>query len=133
MNLSTIPVTPHALGFIKVACDDDPLFGEARTRNEFVITQRHHASPETPPKLAPHPLQAKLASGEDGGAKTVTTTATTADAATPDRNAEDPPATPTKEAASPANAAKKLNYPFTLLEIRENDEIPAAPTPQPSA
>jgi general secretion pathway protein K len=68
-----------------------------------------------------------------GGAKTVTTTATTADAATPDRNAEDPPATPTKEAASPANAAKKLNYPFTLLEIRENDEIPAAPTPQPSA
>jgi hypothetical protein len=72
MNLSTIPVTPHALGFIKVACDDDPLFGEARTRNEFVITQRHHAKTETQAKLAPHPLQDKLASGDDGGTKTVT-------------------------------------------------------------
>ena len=72
MNLSTIPVTPHALGFIKVACDDDPLFGEARTRNEFLITQRHHASAETQTKLAPHPLQEKLAQGEDGEAKKVT-------------------------------------------------------------
>ena len=72
MNLSTIPVTPHALGFIKVACDDDPLFGEARTRNEFLITQRHHAAAETQPKLAPHPLQEKLAQGEEGGAKKVT-------------------------------------------------------------
>lgn len=72
MNLSTIPVTPHALGFIKVACDDDPLFGEARTRNEFLITQRHHANAETQTKLAPHPLQEKLAQGEDGEAKKVT-------------------------------------------------------------
>lgn len=72
MNLSTIPVTPHALGFIKVACDDDPLFGEARTRNEFLITQRHHANAETQPKLTPHPLQEKLARGDEGEAKKVT-------------------------------------------------------------
>lgn len=72
MNLSTIPVTPHALGFIKVACDDDPLFGEARTRNEFVITERYHASTEMQAKLAVHPLQEKLAKGEDGEAKKVT-------------------------------------------------------------
>lgn len=72
MNLSTIPVTPHALGFIKVACDDDPLFGEARTRNEFLITQRHHASSDTQPKLAPHPLQESLAKEVDGEAKKVT-------------------------------------------------------------
>lgn len=72
MNLSTIPVTPHALGFIKVACDDDPLFGEARTRNEFLITQRHHASAETQAKLAPHPLQTQLAQGDEGEAKKVT-------------------------------------------------------------
>lgn len=72
MNLSTIPVTPHALGFIKVACDDDPLFGEARTRNEFLITERHHATAETQAKLAPHPLQAKLAQGDEGEAKKVT-------------------------------------------------------------
>jgi hypothetical protein len=68
MNLSTIPVTPHALGFIKVACEDDPLFGETRTRNEFLITQRHHVSAE-PTKLAPHPLQEKLATAGDHGAK----------------------------------------------------------------
>lgn len=72
MNLNTIPVTPHALGFIKIACDDDPLFGEARTRNEFVITQRYHATSETQAKLALHPLQEKLAKGEDGEAKKVT-------------------------------------------------------------
>lgn len=67
MNLSTIPVSPHALGFIKVACEDDPLFGEARTRNEFLITQRHHANASPQAKLAPHPLQDKLARNEEGG------------------------------------------------------------------
>lgn len=72
MNLSTIPVTPHAIGFIKVACDDDPLFGEARTRNEFVITQRHHVAGDTQPKLAPHPLQVSLAKSADGETKKVT-------------------------------------------------------------
>lgn len=66
MNLSTIPVTPHALGFIKVACDDDPLFGETRTRNEFVITKRHHSGPDAQPKLVPHPLQEALAKDCDG-------------------------------------------------------------------
>lgn len=76
MNLNTIPVTPHALGFIKVACEDDPLFGESRTRNEFLITQRHHAQASLQAKLAAHPLQEKLArepDGEDaGGGKTLT-------------------------------------------------------------
>ncbi len=32
-------------------------------------------------------------------------------------------------AAAQQAAARDLRYPFTLLEIRENDEIPAAPTP----
>jgi hypothetical protein len=32
-----------------------------------------------------------------------------------------------------AAAAKSLKYPFALLEIRENDEIPAPPPPLPSA
>lgn len=72
MNLSTIPLAPHALGFIKVACDDDPLFGEARTRNEFLITQRHHASADAPLKLAPHPLQESLAKSADGENKKLT-------------------------------------------------------------
>lgn len=31
-----------------------------------------------------------------------------------------------------ASNAKKLNYPFTLLEIRENDEIPPSPPPPPA-
>jgi len=60
VNLTTIPVTPHAIGFIKVACVDDPQFGEARTRNEFLITQRHHEDRERQPRLAAHPLQQKL-------------------------------------------------------------------------
>lgn len=72
MNLSTIPVTPHALGFIKVACEDDPLFGEARTRNEFLITQRHHEGANGQPELAAHPLQEKLAAQGEGEAKKVT-------------------------------------------------------------
>lgn len=72
MNLNTIPVTPHALGFIKVACDDDPLFGEARTRDEFLITQRHHARSETQAKLALHPLHEKLAQGGEGEPKKLT-------------------------------------------------------------
>lgn len=72
MNLSTIPVTPHAVGYIKVACDDDPMFGEPRTRNEFLITERRHqpgaisSDGRMPPKLALHPLQAKLATSVDG-------------------------------------------------------------------
>jgi hypothetical protein len=69
MDLSTIPLTPHALGFIKVACDDDALFGEARTRKEFRITQRHHEACDGQPRLAPHPLQEKLAAGEGDSRK----------------------------------------------------------------
>lgn len=77
MNLSTIPVTPHAIGFIKVACDDDPMFGEPRTRPEFLITKREHdpaaTSPDgsKPPRLAAHPLQAELASQEGSDAPAV--------------------------------------------------------------
>jgi general secretion pathway protein K len=35
-------------------------------------------------------------------------------------------------AAAATAAARNLNYPFTLLEIRENDEIPPPPPPPPS-
>lgn len=66
MNLSTVPVSPHVLGFIRVACEDDPLFGEARTRNEFLITQRHHANASPQAKRAPHPLQEQLGSAAEG-------------------------------------------------------------------
>ncbi len=45
-----------------------------------------------------------------------------------------PSNTPTASTnAKAASNAKKLNYPFTLLEIRENDEIPPAPPPPPAA
>jgi general secretion pathway protein K len=45
------------------------------------------------------------------------------------------PTTPTTPAASSSQARPALNYPFTLLEIRENDEIvdtapPSQPAPQ---
>lgn len=73
MNLSTIVIAPHAEGFIKVACEDDPLFGEARTKNEFLITARHHESPGEATKLAPHPIRAELGkAAEDGGESKVT-------------------------------------------------------------
>lgn len=83
MNLSTISCVPHALGYIKVACEDDPLFGAARTRNEFLITTRHHqASDSDPfedgagvtralPKLAAHPAQAALAKSDGEGSSGV--------------------------------------------------------------
>src|SRR3954468_17166004 len=69
MDLKNIALTPHALGFIKVACDDDALFGEARTRNEFLITQRHHESCDGQPRLAAHALQEKHAAGEGDSRK----------------------------------------------------------------
>ncbi|MCX6952872.1 MAG: type II secretion system protein GspK [Verrucomicrobia bacterium] len=40
-------------------------------------------------------------------------------------------AKPTTPATGQAAAARNLNYPFTLLEIRENDEIPPPPPPPP--
>lgn len=46
-----------------------------------------------------------------------------------------PPATgtsPTPAATGQNAASRNLNYPFTLLEIRENDEIPPPPPPPPS-
>ena len=73
MNLQNIVIAPHAEGFIKVACETDPLFSEQpRTRNEFLITARHHtgeqpASVESAPPLAEHPIRAKLAKPAEGG------------------------------------------------------------------
>ena len=72
-----------------------------------------------------------------GGATTVNTTATrtqTAGAAaqTTAQQQNRPNAT---QAAGAANAQPKggsLKYPFTLLEIRENDEIPPPPPPRPN-
>lgn len=71
MNLSAIAIAPHAEGFIKVACEDDPLFGEARTKNEFLITARHHEGSGEPAKLAAHPIRTDLAkpAGEGGEPK----------------------------------------------------------------
>lgn len=67
-----------------------------------------------------------------GGATTVIATA--APATQPASSAANQPAT-AKAAAPVATPAgdKKLNYPFTLLEIRENAEIPPSPAPPPQA
>lgn len=74
MNLNSISINPHALGYIKVACEDDPLFGEGRTRDEFLITARHHAQADEGqvPKMAPHPLQEQLAKDRGTGTPRVT-------------------------------------------------------------
>jgi hypothetical protein len=66
MNLDTIAIAPHAQGFIKVAREDDPLFQTA-TRNEFLITMRHHADGGDKPDLAPHPICHDLAKGDQEG------------------------------------------------------------------
>ena len=42
------------------------------------------------------------------------------------------PTTPTTGSQQNTGAARNLRYPFTLLEIRENDEIPPAPPPPPA-
>lgn len=69
MNLDTIAIAPHAEGFIKIACETDPLFADRpRTSNEFLITARHHARPPQEgslPTLAPHPLHERLAEPDD--------------------------------------------------------------------
>jgi hypothetical protein len=59
-----------------------------------------------------------------GGAKVVTEVATNPNAPTTDAqtNAGTPAPAP---GADSQTSAKKLNYPFTLLEIKENAEIPA--------
>lgn len=67
MNLNAIAIAPHAIGFIKVACENDPLFGEKRTINEFLITARHHGEDDQQASLAMHPLHAALAKPVDGG------------------------------------------------------------------
>ncbi len=77
-----------------------------------------------------------------GGAKTVNTTATSTKAQTAGAAAQTsaqqqnrPNATPAAPAgansATPSKAGS-LKYPFTLLEIRENDEIPPPPPPRPN-
>jgi general secretion pathway protein K len=87
---------------------------------------------------------AAVVTPQGGGATTVTTTATTTRAQTSatasrtvsqqqnepnaaQQNARQPNATTRQNAA-----ARSLNYPFTLLEIRENDEIPPSPAPPPT-
>ena len=80
-----------------------------------------------------------------GGATTVQATATSqrtqtsADAAktgTQKQNTPNPTAAKQNPAAGQnannANAARNLRYPFTLLEIRENDAIPSVLAPPPS-
>jgi len=64
-----------------------------------------------------------------GGATTVPAKATSASPAASDSKTAPPTAAP----AAPATPAAKLNYPFTLLEITENAEMPpASPVPPPA-
>lgn len=71
-----------------------------------------------------------------GSASTVQTTATSSTLSTSGSTSA-PSATPTPDATAqtnvPAPADKKLNYPFTILEIRENGEIPPIVAPPPEA
>ncbi|HEX2854213.1 MAG TPA: hypothetical protein VHO24_13335 [Opitutaceae bacterium] len=73
------------------------------------------------------------------GATTVQKTATDARAQASAAAAQAAGGQPQPSGAAAASAnpnaasnAKKLNYPFTLLEIRENDEIPPPPPPPPA-
>lgn len=85
-------------------------------------------------------LSAVVTSGN--AAQTVQTLATstvtkasaaTSGAAAPAKNEPNPPVAVTVSASgsAPNSASPNLNYPFTLLEIRENDEIPPLPPPPP--
>lgn len=72
-----------------------------------------------------------------GGATTVNTIAThaqttgaSAQTTTQQQNRPNPTATPAPNAVQ--SKAGSLKYPFTLLEIRENDEIPLPPPPRPN-
>lgn len=80
-------------------------------------------------------LSAVVAPAQNG-ATTVQTTAsatrnTTSTNAAQGGAAQQRPSNTAQTSTNPnaASNAKKLNYPFTLLEIRENDEIVQAPTP----
>lgn len=69
-----------------------------------------------------------------GGATVVQTVAATAtDNARPSATGQSSETNPTAPSAPAAAAPKKLKYPFTLLEIRENAEISAVPPPAPQA
>jgi general secretion pathway protein K len=62
-----------------------------------------------------------------GGATIVQTTATSATAPASGTTPTASTASTTAPAVAPATPAARLNYPFTLLEITENAEMPAAP------
>ncbi len=85
---------------------------------------------------------AAVVTPQGGGATTVTTTATSqrtqasaAAARTSNQqnqpNAAQPNNRQTQTSTRQAGAAASLKYPFTLLEIRENDDIPSPPAPPP--
>ena len=68
-----------------------------------------------------------------GGATIVQTTATSTRSATSGSTSTTTSTSTTgKPAAAPATPAPQLNYPFTLLEIRENGEIPPSPPAVPT-
>ena len=81
---------------------------------------------------------------QGGGATTVTTNATstraqasanatrTVNQQQSQSNAAQANARRTSTGTRQTGAARSLNYPFTLLEIRENDEIPLPPAPPPA-
>lgn len=76
MNLDKIAITPHAEGFIKVGFEpDEALTGNRGTRNEFIVTARHHAAPTADlgvAHLAEHPITQRLATAEgEGGRKVI--------------------------------------------------------------
>jgi len=86
---------------------------------------------------------AAVVTPQGGGATTVQATATSqraqtaaAAAATANPQPNQPNASQATPKATPATtrnpaSSRSLKYPFTLLEIRENDEIPPAPPPPP--
>jgi general secretion pathway protein K len=63
-----------------------------------------------------------------GGATIPVVQPNPANSSDPNNNSTPTP-TPAATGANSAQTAKKLNYPFTILEFRENDEMPSPPTP----
>ena len=66
-----------------------------------------------------------------GGATIVKSTATSATEAASGNSTTPTSAAPTGPAVAPVTPAARLNYPFTLLEIRENADM--SPVPPPAA
>ena len=133
-------------GFFKNVAEAQRLTGPAGDANAFVATISALRITVTVHDGRSQFRLSAVVTPQGGGATTVQTTATSTRtqtsanatrSATQQQNqpnaAQASNATSQAAAAARANAAARdLKYPFTLLEIRENDEIPPPPPPPPA-